>query len=84
MMISLIVVYTLIVLLQFGLEETVFARNPHIEEVFFIIELVILGIFVIEILLHVYAFGKMYLQDYWNISDIIVIFLSFVFVILDM
>jgi len=82
-MIALIVVYTLIVLLQFGLEETVFAKNPRIEEVFFIIELVILGIFVVEILLHLYAFGKMYLEDYWNISDIVVIFLSIVFVLLD-
>jgi hypothetical protein len=60
-MIMLIVIYTLIVLLQFGLEDTVFANNPEIEDIFFIIELVILGIFVVEILLHIYAFGTMYL-----------------------
>ena len=43
----------------------------------------ILGVFVIDIGMHIYTFGRMYLNDYWNISDIIVIILSIIFVILD-
>jgi len=83
LMIALIMVYTLIVLLQFGFEDTLFAENRDVEEAFFMVELGILGVFVVDILVHVYSFGQMYIQDYWNILDIVVILLSFVFVLLD-
>jgi cAMP-specific phosphodiesterase 4 len=45
---------------------------------------VVLGIFVVEIIFHTYAFGLFYLKDYWNIVDIIVIAISIAFVILDL
>lgn len=49
-----------------------------------VFELVILGIFCIEIGLHIYAFRCLYFSDVWNILDIIVILLSILFVVLDM
>jgi len=45
---------------------------------------VILGIFVIEIALHIYAYNLLYLRDIWNLIDFIVILLSVLFVLLDM
>lgn len=79
----LIVVYTLIVLVQFALEDSVFVDQPRVEQGFFKVELAILAIFIIEILMHLVAFKLLYLKDYWNILDIFVILLSVVFVILD-
>lgn len=43
-----------------------------------------LGIFVIEIFLHLYAFALLYLKDYWNIADIVIIGISIAFVLLDL
>ena len=43
----------------------------------------ILGIFVVEIVLHVLAFRMLYLKDYWNVLDIVIIIISIVFVLLD-
>jgi hypothetical protein len=48
------------------------------------VELSILGVFIFEILLCVWAFGCFYLSDWWNIFDIIVILLSLAFVLLEM
>jgi len=44
----------------------------------------VLGIFVVEIFLHIFGFGCLYIKDYWNIVDIIVIAISIAFVILDL
>jgi len=52
--------------------------------IFYIIELSILALFVIEISLHIYAYNMMYLRDIWNLIDFIVIILSVLFVLLDM
>jgi len=49
-----------------------------------VIELSILGLFVIEISLHIFAYNMMYLRDVWNLIDFIVIILSVLFVLLDM
>ena len=51
---------------------------------FYIIELIILGIFVIEIALHIFSYHCLYLEDMWNLFDFIVIILSIIFVLLDM
>jgi hypothetical protein len=42
-----------------------------------------LGIFIIEIALHLFAFHCLYLEDMWNIFDLVVIILSIIFVVLD-
>lgn len=81
-MIILIILYTLLIFLFFGFVDTVFAGEN--QTIFYIIELVILGIFCIEIGLHIIALGKLYLKDYWNVFDIVIILLSLLFVFLDM
>jgi hypothetical protein len=48
------------------------------------IELEILGIFCLEIALHIIALGKLYMKDYWNIFDLLVIILSVAFVLIDL
>ena len=47
------------------------------------VELVILGIFCVEIMIHILAFHIYYLTDWLNILDIVVILLSILFVLLD-
>ena len=80
-MIILIVGYTLLVLVQFGLDGQDFYDD--IKNTIYVIELCILGIFVIEIFLHICAFHIHYLEDWLNILDIVVIILSIIFVLLD-
>ena len=80
-MITLIVVYCLLIFLFFAFE------GQNLEEVlkvFTNVELGILGIFVVEITLHLYAFRCLYLIDMWNIFDLLVIILSIAFVVLDL
>ena len=81
-MILLIISYTLFVLVQFGIDEQDWFLK--VQNTIYIIELVVLGIFVVEIIFHIYAFGLFYIKDCWNIVDIIVIAISIAFVILDL
>lgn len=83
-MIILIILYTLLVLVQLSLDDTNWVENKNYRKSFFSLELVILGIFVIDIAMHSYAWGSLYLKDIWTIFDIIVIILSIVFVFLDL
>lgn len=48
-----------------------------------IVELIILGLFFIEVSLKFIAFRSIYLCDKWNIFDIVVIIISIVFVVLE-
>ena len=43
-----------------------------------------MGIFVLDIILHCFAFQQHFLRDIWNIIDIIIILLSIAFVLLDL
>lgn len=81
-MIILIILYTIFVFVQFGIDEQDFYDS--IENQIFISELVVLGIFVVEIICHIYAFGILFLRDVWNILDIVVILLSIAFVLMDL
>ena len=89
-MIVLIIIYTLLIFLFFGFDDveacTDSAKEQKVarEQIFYIIELTILGVFVIEIALHIYAYNVLYLRDVWNLIDFIVILLSVLFVLLDM
>ena len=80
-MIILIVVYTALVLVQFGIQEQAF--YPQARNQIFIAELVILGIFILEILMHIYAYGCLYIKDFYNIMDIIITKICLAFVIID-
>ena len=79
-MIMLILAYTLLIFVFFAIPDDWVRTTKDLT----FIELGILGIFVIEIALHLFAFGCLYLDDKWNVFDLIVIILSIVFVILDM
>lgn len=81
-MIILIVLYTILIFLFFAFVDT-FMSNTN-ETIFYIIELSILGIFCVEIAVHVIALGRLYMRDVWNIFDLVIIILSLVFVFLDM
>lgn len=89
-MIILIIIYTLLIFVFFAYDDVSACtaeerRNQKDREIiFYIIELVILGMFVIEIALHIYAYNLLYLRDIWNLIDFIVILLSVLFVLLDM
>lgn len=93
-MIILIVVYCMLIAVYFVLEDVLFEpfkengvpTNSAVESVekgFFFGELVILGVFCIDIGLHVFAYGMFYLKDVWNIADFIVILFSVAAVLLD-
>lgn len=81
-MIILIIIYTVLILVQFALEEQDFYMR--VQDQMSILELCILGVFVIEIGLHFYSYRLLYLKDYWNIADIVVIILSILFDLLDL
>ena len=94
-MIVLIVLYCILIAVYFVLEDTLFAEvheegtlhvkteSSTIEKGFFVGELVILGIFCLDIALHITAYGMIYLRDVWNIVDLVVIVLSIAAVLLD-
>ena len=84
LIIILIIIYTILVFLIFGIEDPYLKENPDLELSFYIIELTILGIFVVEIFLSTVAFGKLYYRDSWNIFDVLVIILSLAFVLMDL
>ena len=89
-MIVLIIIYTLLIFVFFAFDdvESCTAKQKQAQEereqIFYIIELSILGVFVIEIAMHIYAYNLLYLRDIWNLIDFIVIILSVLFVLLDM
>ena len=47
------------------------------------LEIVILLFFVLDILVHVIGYGLIFLKDYWNMIDAVVILVNIVFVIVD-
>ena len=70
-------------LVYFILEEDI-DNNDDVKLSLLCVELVILGIFVIEIGLNLYSYGCKYLKDLWNLFDFIVILVSIAFVIIEM
>lgn len=80
-MVLMIIVYSILIILYFAVVDTYFSDNTTI---FKIIELCLLGLFVIETILHIVAYGVLYIKDCWNIFDMIIITLSIIFVFLDL
>mmetsp|Transcript_7290 Transcript_7290/g.6444 ORF Transcript_7290/g.6444 Transcript_7290/m.6444 type:complete len:125 (-) Transcript_7290:721-1095(-) len=85
--IVLIVIYTLLIFVYFILDGTELEEdeeaNEKVQNSLYVIEIVILAFFVIDIGLHISAFCGLYLKDFWNIFDLVVIILSIVFVVAD-
>lgn len=91
-MIVLIIIYSLLLVAYFIVEDMIFSEDSLISEdgakradgIFITCEMVILGLFCIDIILHVVGYGFLYLQDGWNVFDISVIILNIIFVVLDL
>ncbi len=63
--------------------EDIFSNDADIALSLQIVELVILGLFLIEVTLKFVAFRALYICNKWNIFDILVIFISIIFVVLE-
>jgi hypothetical protein len=83
-MVILIVLYTILVFIFFGLEEVLIDTAPNITFILQVVELCILGVFVLEISLYLYAYRRIYIDDKWNFFDLIIIVVSIAMVILEM
>jgi hypothetical protein len=79
-MIIIIILFAVLMVFYFSFVDTFFKEEEYM---FQFIEMGILGLFVIEIMLHIIAYGKHYMSDCWNIFDIIIIILSLAFLFLD-
>ena len=80
--IILIVVYALYVFVAIGIEGFIEDDEKAVLSLQ-IVELIILGFFLLEVSLKFVAFRRIYLCDIWNIFDITVILISIVFVVLE-
>ena len=76
----LILIYAMIVIIQIMFEED----SDQISTPILVIEIIILVVFMIEIALKILAMGIVYLKDWWNIFDIIVVLACFIFAILEL
>mmetsp|Transcript_42277 Transcript_42277/g.30471 ORF Transcript_42277/g.30471 Transcript_42277/m.30471 type:complete len:219 (+) Transcript_42277:324-980(+) len=83
MVIYLIVEDMVIITYENETEEIDLQSAELVERIFVINELVVLASFCLDITLHIIAYGKYYLVDYWNIFDVIIIFINILFVVLD-
>ena len=81
-MILLTVVYTFEVFLYLGIEEML-VDAPEVEIAFQAFELFLLTLFIVDVVLNVFAFRRHYFHDRMAIVDIIIITLTTVFVFLD-
>jgi len=81
-MIILIILYTVLIFVYFALESTTNC-NAKKNFVFLYIEIAILGIFCLEITVHIIALGNIYMKDLWNVFDLVIIILSVLFVLMD-
>ena len=79
--IFLIASYTILIFLYLAFSDSLLEDSKMIY--FYVVELAILGIFVIEICLHLIAFSRLYLADRWNVFDMVIILLCLGFVFLD-
>ena len=83
LLVILIVIYTAMVFIFFGFEDILFKTREATNGIYYF-ELVILGFFVAEVILYTVAYRCLYYDDCWNVFDVIVIFLSIAFVLLDL
>ena len=58
-------------------------NQKNVIDVLVFLEIVILLFFVLDILVHIVGYGLIFLKDYWNMVDAVVILVNIVFVIVD-
>lgn len=81
-MISLIVLYCLLIVLYFAYIDNSFNNQDGDVHIFEYLEVAILGVFCFDIIIHVFGYGVLYVKDYWNIIDAVIIMLSIIFIFL--
>lgn len=81
-MISLIILYCLLIVLYFAYVDNAFTSGSSNILIFEYLEVAILGVFCVDIIIHVFGYGLLYVSDYWNIVDAIIIILSLAFIFL--
>lgn len=54
-----------------------------IDEVLWVFDVVILGLFCLEVMLKTFAFGKIYVSDPWNVVDMVVVGVCVIFTIVE-
>lgn len=80
--IGLIILYTLLVVVYLAIDNII-SEYRSVELGLEIVELVFLGIFIVEISMNFIGFGCLFVKDYWNIVDITVILAAVALVITD-
>ena len=96
--IVLIVIYCILMVVTFLVEDIIYensqcpnetgtiqdtSQQKAVIDVLVFLEIVILLFFVLDILVHVIGYGLIFLKDYWNMIDAVVILVNIVFVIVD-
>lgn len=82
-MLVLTIVYSLLVLIFLAVSDQLLEKAPAIEYIVQAFELLILFVFMIEICLKTIGYWKLYLYDRWNIIEIVIIFVTIIFIIID-
>ena len=97
--IVLIVIYCILMVVTFLVEDIIYensqcptetgtnsqdaTQQKAVIDVLVFLEIVILLFFVLDILVHIIGYGLIFLKDYWNMIDAVVILVNIVFVIVD-
>ena len=81
-MISLIILYCLLIVLFFAYIDNAFSTSDDNVHIFEFLEISILAVFGFDIIVHCFGYGLLYVKDYWNIVDTVIIILSLVFIFL--
>jgi len=77
----MILIYTVLIVLYLTFDGDL--TDSKMLTTLYAIEIALLCLFVIDIVMQVYAFRIMYVLEPWNIADMVVIVLMLVFVLLD-
>ena len=81
--IGLVIFYSIFILLNLSVDPYL-VYLPALSDLFFYIDLIILCLFILEILLRFFAYAFVYLCEFWNLVDAIVVTVSFVFSIVGL
>jgi FlaA1/EpsC-like NDP-sugar epimerase len=76
------VVYAALIILYLVFDDGSVLNDSQMH-ILYILEIVLLSFFILDITLYLISFRQLYIRDTWNIVDIVVITLSLVFVLVD-
>jgi len=76
------VVYAALIILYLVFDDGSVLDDSQMQ-ILYIVEIVLLSFFILDITLYLISFRQLYIRDTWNIVDIVVITLSLIFVLVD-